>query len=217
MPVIRTETIPFDKKPFKKTFTVNVTGMFSCKLPEPVAEVMGFEAVNANTLDDCDRTFNKTLQDYYARNTSVRRLIVYKVLNNAYIWNSEGTKVICNDKQIGFCDGVAISVCANVFDEHKTETNGETTYFYKEVKDNGILPSLKAGEHFTRHTGDDPITASRDIQAIEFSPERLEFFNKVGKGLEAVILQMQALQGSNAQAVIDTGDFTAKAIADKVA
>lgn len=200
MPKVKQETINFEGKPFVAIYSVDGRGLFTVHLPEVVREVLNCTCVTDNTLADCQREFRKALERYWEAQTSTERVILYQVKATAHIWNDE--RVVYSEKDISFTEGMAISVAAQVFDERAIKSaDGSIQYRYDKVEDCKLNKrAVTYGARF------DKWPRERPENRLPYTPEREEFFCKISRGLEAVILQLDQLQDTEkAQAIADSG------------
>lgn len=200
MPVIKTDTLRFESKDFKRVIRVGSTGNFSCEVPAAVTNTLGIKAVTGATLEQCMSEFNAALIRYKESRTEVRKVIIYAVKSRACIWDNREERVIFRSDEIHFSDGLCLSVCVGVFNERKiSATDGSAHYAYDLLECDlprsiceysNVLTSCLQGQQATK--------------IIDWTPEREEFFNRIGKGLEAAVLQLSQL--SNPATVLQLAD-----------
>jgi hypothetical protein len=203
MPKVKQETYCFHEGQFLAVFNIDASGAFTCKLPDYMAEILGYALVQSDTLDKCQKAFKEATTAYHNAKTVSSKVILYETEATAHIWDKKHERVIYNDKQIAFTHGAAVSVAALVMDEFvTTHANGKKTYRYKRVADSKLNKS-SAGICADFRT----LNEYCETQ-MPWTQEREDFFLKISTAMEAVIMQLQQLRnGEKALAIADSGQL----------
>lgn len=185
MPTINRERIGFEGASFVREIKVNAdSGQFSIALP-PQCVAAGMPAeVKADTKARVLREFAEALAEYKKRATTKRRIIAYRFKATCFIWNGE--RCIHRAEEISFCDGTALSLMAQVFDEHETiASDSQRSYRYEPLES-----SIPKGLGFKR---DNPAPFnSKAENQIPWTPAAEDFFAKIGRSMEDMILAMKS-------------------------
>ena len=186
MPVIKTETIHFDNKPFKKVVRLDRrTGQFTIQLPEWMSQMLGItsQEVFADSLAKVEGAFRDACRRARETATVSRKIIAYHIGVNAVIERQGQTLHQSND--ISFAHGVCLSIAAMVCMEY-TYTHPESNVAqYKYVRLESSLP---------HHAGADLVEQNRwakpTMQRMDWTENREQFFCAVILGLEDLIMQV---------------------------
>jgi hypothetical protein len=202
MPKVKQESINFEGTTFVSVYSVDGRGLFTVQLPESVRQILNYSCITAATLEACQQEFKNTLQKYYEAQTTTKRVILYEILATAYVWDDQKERCLYNEKDISFCEGCAVSVAAQVFDERAIQSSkGSIHYRYDKVEDCKL--NKRAVTYAARF---DTWPRTRPEKRLDYTPEREEFFIKISRGLEAVILQLDQLNNTEtALQCIDSG------------
>jgi hypothetical protein len=136
MPRVKQERIVFEDDAFDSVYHVDSDGVFHVRLPEAVRAVLGWEQVHAETLEKCQQAFKDALKRYRESVTKVLRVILYDVKATAHIMDDSGERCLYSERGVSFCNGAAVSIAAQVFDEHETKS-ADGTLIYRYVKVEG--------------------------------------------------------------------------------
>ena len=153
-------------------------------------------------MGDVLNRYQEALVEYEKTTSVTRKLIVYQFKCKAYIWHPTEERVIYKSSQggseISFCDGTAVGIAATVVEETEfTQSTGKPHYSYKVV-----ASSLPKGMQKLWT----PVHGERVRVFMDWTQEREDFFARIGRGIEAVILQLATLDNPKDAAMIaDTG------------
>lgn len=183
-------------------YNVDSKGNFTAKLPIAVKEALEEGEVRADNLHDCEQNFREALERFEKSQTTKRRVILYKVQATAWIWNDSEERCVYNEKEISFTDGAAVSIQAAVFDECEIKSpDGSVRYRYDEVVDTKLRQrAVRMCARFNK------FPHARHEHQLPYTPEREEFFIKLSRGLESLVLQLNQLNDiTKALAFADSG------------
>jgi len=196
MPIIKTDSCYYDG-PFKRTVRFAKKDGFTCELPPAAWAVVGTQKAVSNTLDGCLREFERLVKAWRSASSTTREVLVYQVHRKAHICESGKNtddalrKYIFRADDLGFEEGMGLTVCAGVFVETKIQLGGDVRYEYKLI--NGRLPlSIEhgAGGHHGLISG----CGKYQQGAMLTTPELEAFFTGIALGLEKLILMFDQLR-----------------------
>lgn len=204
MPVISRTTENLNGVPWKKVVKVDSGGTFEINVPEAVTKAFGTTTVSGSTFEAAQRALNELIERFKAANTRVRRVIIHSVKAKAHIFEPDrsalhGERFVFRTDEISFTDGIALSIEVGVYDETTVEANGHTSISYEYVKSK--LPVQVAQRYVVQH--------HREPRAvIEWTQEREDFFVRVVRAMEWLVLEMQKLKDPESlQLIIERGQF----------
>jgi hypothetical protein len=189
------------------------SGRFAITLPEAIKRCMGEKEVGSDTLEGVEAEYQKTLKEYRASKTTERKVIVYKVEANAWVFrrrngapghiHDDDAEVLFQAKDISFADGCGLTIYATVMMERTlTPTHGEPYISYADVEHN--LPrSLEGGDGRVA----DEFGSIDGVQVIDWTPERETWFAHIGRQLEDMVVNVCKTLGDPNKAVelMDSG------------
>jgi hypothetical protein len=202
MPKVKTFKTYFGGEEFQAVFHVDGKGLFTARIPDSAAQVLNFNEVQGNTLDACEKAFEKAKKDLGSACTTTERVILYDVKATAHIMDAAGERCMFFEKEISFTHGTALSVAAQVFDEKCiTYPDGEKQYRYDAVKGAALSrSSVSSGADFRLWRD------QKEAHRMVYSPEREAFFLKIARAMDSVILQLQKLKfAEEAVKIADSG------------
>lgn len=173
MAIVKTEDKLVDGAWFKRKIKCSAAGIFSCELPDYVAEDLGLdvkqEAPSGKSMGECLVSWAEKVKEYEKRTTTK-------------------TKVICFhfDRDISFSEGLSLSVAARVMEETTiTHRNGKKVYNYDDVDDDlphqltqGYRPAFR-GEYCENQ--------------IPWTPEAEQFFTDLANAMEQLIEKLEGI------------------------
>ena len=200
-------------------FTVRVRfsskdGRFEITLPNAITRLTGVKEVGSDTLDGVEAEYKSALKEYRESKTTERKVIVYKVEANAWVFRrADGTpghvhdddaSVVFHADDISFADGCGLTLYAAVMIERTlTPTDGEPSISYETVEDTGLPRSLEHSDHGVVHG----YGADDEAQVIDWTPEREAWFAHVGRQLEDMVINVYKTLGDTKKALklMDSG------------
>ena len=194
MPIISTETNSFDGREYKKQVRCNGSGEFFIKLPPTVVEKLGVEKVASDTLRGVLDAWEASIVGYKESQTKSRKIIAYSIEIN---------------KDISFAHGMALSIWAHVYIEHKTDIPGMQPVFdYDDVDFGEMLPKeLQSGGDFAI---DKRYLKEKNI--IDWTSERHQFFVSIYKAMTNLIEKVQKMH--NKEKLLEIVDSGIKLLED---
>ncbi len=187
MAVVKTETIHFaGHGPWKMVVKVSPGGEFSIELPEWIIDTLRCPGkVTGHTLHGVETAFRDRRKEYLNANTTISKVIVYKVLDRAKIIRDD--RVVLRADNIVFGHGVGVTLGAMVCNEHEiTKPDGKVVYRYEHLEStlpkaaNVALPFEEKAQFL-----------------LPWTEEREKFFLYVLTSLENLILQLNELTGDS--------------------
>lgn len=198
MAVVRTDTYGYKEGEFKRQIRILKDGLFRIKLPPWTKNILSYEEVYADTQKEAIRKYNQAMKEYEKSQTEKKKVILYEIKYNAYIWGDaihrEDLKdkedfdpnkrvVILNENKIHFTSGIGLTVSAGVYIERKIKIEGKNKYTYK-------YDRVKGEESLTYTYQQDDLTPSFGDEArnkIDWTPERHAFFEMLHKAMANLI------------------------------
>ncbi len=211
MPIVKTDTGYWPGYEYKRQVRYTNKDGFTCMLPPEVAKRLGHDLVRGKDSEDCIRNWMRDLEDWKHSNTVVTKVILYRVQRNCYIttrpdiWK-EGDhlnwKVTMAEDDISFCEGMAMAITAGVFEEKLTTyPDGRKSYEHDIIKDQ-LPDSIESGTGRWEYR----VQGDPHIKKLPWTPEREEFFRKLARGMESLILMFEKLQDAETtKAIADSG------------
>lgn len=201
MPVVKTEQRHFGGQGVELKVKCNSDGEFSADLPAFAVATLGYNVVKAKSLGECIEKWNKAGSDFTDTNTKCEKVILYAVQANAYIWDDKEDRLIKDFHDSHGQDGISLSVIATVANEFQlTMPDGKVRYRYEELESD-IPHSMDDFRHF-----DWRLHGDQEKHRLVWTKEREEFFAKIGRAMESVILQLKQLSDpKRALEIVDTG------------
>lgn len=193
MPKVKTDTVYFDDKQYRRNFKVNASGEFSVNFPKVAGELLGCGTVlTGNTLSEVYNLWRAKAAEYKQTQTQTSKVVVFSFETSASIWSEEEQRVVFTSNEISFSEGTAVSVwwCPCI-EQVVISTDGSKHYRY--INDEGNLVRL-CGKA-------DPSHGERveDGHRIEWSEEREAFFERINAGMETLILALASLHEDKAK------------------
>lgn len=187
MPTIQRTKYPFEnERNFVREVKCDAGGEFTCRLPDTAASLLGRTEVCGRSLKEVLQNFHEAIEEYKAINTTRRRVILYQVKMNAYVF--EGEFCVLNRDDISFTAGVAVAVMADVYEEVKISGPKGCQYTY-ERKDSKLPRSIQKGtQRLAGGFYKQPFGA-----LVEWSEERELFFCRLGLALERIAMELDKL------------------------
>ena len=190
------------------------SGLFSITLPKVIERTMGISEVRSETLDGVNTEYKRVLREYRDSQTTERKVIVYKVEANAYVWrlpdgapvgdDDDGASVVFQVKDISFADGCGLTIFAEVMIERTLRTaDGKESVSYEEVDDDTLPKSLNQGNGRVA----DQFGATDDVKVVDWTPEREAWFRHIGLQLEDMVVNVCKALGNEKTAIelMDSG------------
>jgi len=202
MAVVKTEKRPFGGEVVELKVKCDSEGEFSASLPAFAIATLGYNIVTAKSLEEAIKKWSKAGADYTSTQTKCEKVILYLVSANAYIWDDKADKLIHNYQDRAHSrEGISLSVIATVANEFQlTLPDGKVRYRYEEVE-SGLPKSMDEFSHFNYWNHGD-----QEKHRLIWTQEREDFFTKIGRAMESVIIQLKQLDDPvRALAIADTG------------
>lgn len=215
MSTVKSEKIRFEGKEFVKRVRFSSrSGLFSITLPRQIQERMNVGEVSSDTMKGVQAEFKKTVDMYKAAQTTERKVIVYKVEVNAWVWrlpdgapagsDDDDASVVFQANDISFADGCGLTIFAEVMVERTLRTaDGEESLSYEEVDEHTLPKSLGLGNNRIA----DRFGTTEDVRVIDWTPEREAWFRDVGLRLEDMVVNVCRTLGDTERALqlMDSG------------
>lgn len=146
--------------------------------------------IRGDTLTEVNKKFKQMLEDYKQSKTIVRKVILYKVAANAYIWDEVAKRCMYNNSEISFCAGTSLAVWAAVYNEHEiTKPDGTIVYEYKEAASG--IPSAPRSESCK------PTWGKKAEYLLPWTEQREAFFTFIIKSMQTLILRLSEVTKDN--------------------
>lgn len=202
MAVVKSEKTIFEGANFVVRIRFSArSGLFSITLPEAVNQGMGVKEITSDTLNGVQAEYKKTLKEYRNSKTTERKVIVYQVEGNAWVYRrsddspgrvhsdddaDDDATVLFQANDISFGDGCGLMIYAEVMIERTRKSQDESYVSYKEVEDTTIPRSLSKSDGRTA----DEFGTTDGIQVIDWTPEREKWFSDIGCRLEDMVMNV---------------------------
>ncbi|KKN09196.1 hypothetical protein LCGC14_1048910 [marine sediment metagenome] len=184
MGVAKTAKVYIQGVEFLTVVKVSREGKFTMALPEFVAEVIGQDVVEAQTLLEVEQRFHAAVAASAKANTVVKKVILYEVGLQALVQDAEGKVLV--DQKMSFIEGIGLSVWAEVVEERETTLpGGEKKYHYDRVGSSLRFPRPRYDT-----------TSGRHEKQMDWTPEREAFFAHIGASMEQLILKLFEVCGT---------------------
>lgn len=211
MPIVKTDTGYWPGYEYKRQVRYTNKDGFTCAIPAEAARVIGYASVGGKSCDDCIRNWEKAMEDWETSNTVTTKVILYRVQRNICMTTRPDVPVAGQDhlswkctmseKDISFCDGMALAVTAGVFEEKAITLNGKVRHNYDVIRDQ-LPDSIEERASTLEYSYGRP----DDVKRLEWTPEREDFFRKIARGMEALILMFEKLQDvETTKQIVDSG------------
>lgn len=189
MPVVKTEKRYFAGEAVELKVKCNSDGEFSADLPAFCVSTLGYNIVKDKSLEVVIKKWTNAAVEYTDTKTKSEKVILYEVQASAYIWDFKGDKLIADFQDGGsHKEGLSLTVFAVVANEFQlTKPDGKIRYRYEEVETD-LPESMADFRHFDWRLHGEQATGR-----LPWTKERQEFFAKIGRSMEQVILQLKQL------------------------
>lgn len=183
--------------------TCNAEGQFKAEIPQFALGVLGYGTVSGKTIDEVIKKWLEASVHYTETKTKTNKVILYEVEANAYIYRDDRCIARYEDRGSGFSHGISLNVVAVVCNEIQlTLPNGKVRYNYEEVEDHNLPNSMADMRHFQWGVGRGEEAKSK----LPWTQEREDFFAKIGRAMEDVIMQLKQLDDpTRALEIADAG------------
>lgn len=181
MAVVKTETVTVDGSQFKKVLKCSAKGVFTCEVPDYIAEELDAKTPTATNADDCLIAWRELINQYENSNKEMTPFLLFEYQAA---------------EDISFCNGAgfAISAC-KVIETKTTQRDQPDRYTYRSEYCEEIDRSL---------TGSRVSSLSRSTRLenlLPFTEENLQFFRSVADGIKRVNDRLEKItEGSDALA-----------------
>lgn len=206
MAVVRTDTYHYKEGEFKRQVRVLNDGLFRIKLPSWTQTVLSYEEVFADTQREAIRKYDQALREYEQAQTQEKKVILYEIKYNAYIWGDarhrkdlkdvDPDKQVCilNEQKISFSQGMGLTVAAGVYIERKIEIAGTDrfTFKYDSVKGDDALPYSTQQRDSLK-----PTWGKEATNKIDWTPERHQFFIMLHDAMSRLIWRIHHFEDQN--------------------
>lgn len=211
MPIVKTDTGYWPGYEYKRQVRYTNKDGFTCVIPAEAARVVGYASVGGKSCEDCVRNWEKAMENWKTALTVTTKVILYRVQRNIFMSTRPDFPVAGQDRHdwkctmstadISFCEGMALAITAGVFEEKAITINGKTHYSYDMIQDR-LPDSIEEKAARLEHSYGRP----DDVKRLEWTPEREDFFRKIARGLEALILMFEKLQDAETtRQIADSG------------
>lgn len=194
MPIVKTREQGIGGKLFKVQVRVLKDGLFHIKLPDYVAEALGYKEVEDKTMRGVEDKLHDTLKLYQESNTKVTRVICYDIDITARIWDEEREELLLDLDEVTFTEGMALQVYAEVFEEEKiTGSDGSVRYHYKsnQVMSNEQLPESIVSHSNYQYSPNRMMKKAE--HCMDWTQQRFDFFARLAKAMEKLILDVHRI------------------------
>lgn len=207
MPKVRSQTVYFDHKKYVRTITVNSAGVFEIIVPPAACKALGIDKVTGESIKEAVRAWDAVAKKYVESKSVQRKVIWYEFKANCYILDDDDI-VSEHMDGISFANGVALSLCAGVFIETRTDHQGDrSTVRYERVQETTLPPSMCQNQSGWGPASYGSYDEEEQRHIIDWTPEREAFFAQMGQAMDGLILKMLAVMGDRARLleIADTG------------
>ena len=209
MPVVKSEQIRFEHELFvKKIRFSSRSGLFAITLPKQLEKRMDIGEVTSETLVGVEKAFKEAIARYKAAQTTSRKVIVYKIEANAWVYrkpdgqpateHDHDAEVVFQESGISFAEGCGLTIYADVMIENTLVTaDGQKSKSYEDVE-HSIPRSLgrDGGHRIADRWG-----TVDDAVVIDWTPEREAWFRHVGTQFEDLVMKVFTTLGDTKKAL----------------
>ena len=199
MAVVKSTKTFFEGAPFVARIRFSSrSGSFAITLPKAIQRSMDIDEVSSDTLGGVNAEYKRVLKEYRDSKTTERKVIVYKVEANAWVYrrsdgvsgrphDDDDANVLFQVRDISFGDGCGLTLFAEVMIERTLQSGDKSYVSYEGVKDTALPESLSKGDG---RVADQHGKTGDEVHVIDWTPERKKWFAHIGRQLEDMVMNV---------------------------